>query len=155
MLNIKIFEAFTQLPMLEFEGSNGLSQIFQFSESVVFDLRKCNQAFGLRGDYAMAHACYMAATSVLPHMSSENKQDTTFLRCCELLHAMGEHIPLATNLLASMRDQIAQNGKIVLPAAAKRLLATRTIQESTYLVNSVIPQEQAVFYDPAQVVYTG
>ncbi|KAF7554027.1 hypothetical protein G7Z17_g3249 [Cylindrodendrum hubeiense] len=150
MLAIKLLEPFTRLSFLEFDGGQTARSLsFLHSDSIISALWNYRTAFGVRLEYWMVQACQVAALAVVYHLSEVSSQEETFRRSCELLHDVGQYMPLANQILAMIKSVIVRED-IEVSGAAKKFLAGAGKMGRVHIKNVRIigaPGPQNVVFD--------
>lgn len=105
--------------------------------SVISSLWSYRTAHGLRHEYWLLQACFLAAKTLLPGASEyDSVQVSYFTKACQLLYWAGEHLPLANYLLRTIREFAAHENR-TLPSSTARIFSGLVPRTKTTIIQNV------------------
>ncbi|KAI9148682.1 Nitrogen assimilation transcription factor nit-4 [Paramyrothecium foliicola] len=138
VLALRLLEPFVNFSFLDFDrGRPARSLVALHCESILSTLWNYRTAFGMRHDGWHLQACSTAAHMLMSYLSPARSDGDISTKSCMLLHAMGQHMPLANQSLLSLRT-ITERREINLPRAAKAHLTAGCLKTNSAVVLSKV-----------------
>ncbi len=115
--------------------------------TIVSRLWNYREAHGLRLEYWLAHASFLAAMALIPTLASWMPQIEGFEKACQLLFDTTEYLPIAKDLLFTIKRRILREN-IQAPGGAARIfayLAARTERTIVRNVGLITPRSNGLY----------
>jgi len=103
------------------------------AHSIISTLWTYRALYTLRHEYWAMQGCMAAATSLLFHLQPGSAEVDSFVKACQGLSELSEHLPLAKPFLAVIRELVARHGIRIPANGSKVLLSSARGRGSSYV----------------------
>jgi hypothetical protein len=132
-----MLEPFIRMRFLEFHGGKAALFLCELhSESLICSLWEYYLAFGIRHEYWLLHAGYIAVQNLLFHQPLPGHHEQALYKGSKLLFLMGDYMPRSNNLVLSLWDS-AQTKGIIIPRSCRTFLRAGSMRARRDVVGPV------------------
>ncbi len=137
---LKLLEPFSQVPFPEPGCPTGATLRFLYGASLMSTIWTYRAAYGIRHDYWLMQGCFAAGNSVADGLVPGSIQVDTFAKACRVLYEAGDRLPLANQLLLSIK-KLLRRRRIQFPEPTRQLFSALANRSgATYLKGAwVVP----------------
>lgn len=140
MIQVKLLACLSRCYSSEIDLQTITSTRASHGASIIFSLSLYRAAYGVRHEYWLGQACFVAAVAMVHDRGAHLALSRSIATACELLLSFGDYLPAANRHLWTFKTLARQLG-VVLPKACARLFSIlaardrRTILTNVNLVN--------------------
>jgi hypothetical protein len=140
---ITLLQPFEKASRSQLGELDPLALSYSHAHSIIATMWTFRAIYTLRHEYWLIHAASTSAFRVLFHLEYGPLQLDVLLRSCQSLKELGEHFPLANDLLQSI-SLVAKKKNLQLPAFATEYLPSEPGHQTQTIMQFIIPQSNVL-----------
>ena len=133
VLLLRVLDCLCRFPAQEINEESLASTRASYGVSIISNLWVYRAAYGLRHEYWLMQACFLAILALLPNLGKTPSLAKSMVMACQLLYSMGEFLPPANECLWIIRKLLDRHG-LEVPKPCKNIFAGVAVRYGkTYL----------------------